>query len=240
VEYGLVIGTYASYPLVHIHLEMNKRLGIRCPILVHDDCSPQQADLRMLCTSYGVAFLSTNQRQGHYLGDLSCILSGISWAKDRGLSIVVKMSRRFVPITNWASSLAGVYDPDSPIPTYGNWFNKENWRIRTDCFAMNVGEWGRVEPDLEMMAINVKIAKGHSFCVEKYVTKKSRQICQSNPLAIWDYVARGWKSASSNFIFHMQFHKQPTHGTLEYVKIARSLGLGYQEKDLIDAFFLET
>jgi len=52
-EPGLVVGTFAAVPFVHLQLEAHRRLYPHVPILVHDDASPCGAQLRRLCTDCG-------------------------------------------------------------------------------------------------------------------------------------------------------------------------------------------
>ena len=40
---AVVIGTFASVPYVHLHLELLKRNNPEVPVMVHDDCSPRGA-----------------------------------------------------------------------------------------------------------------------------------------------------------------------------------------------------
>ncbi len=46
---GVVVGTFAALPYVHLQLEARRRRWPGVPMLVHDDASPQQADLSALC-----------------------------------------------------------------------------------------------------------------------------------------------------------------------------------------------
>src|ERR1700677_25728 len=99
---GLVVGTFAAVPYVHMHLEARRRFYPDVPLIVHDDASPNQRDLRRLCADYGCEFESNDTRRPLCIGDVSCLLGGLLWAKHIGLDIVVKMSRRFVPLRDWS------------------------------------------------------------------------------------------------------------------------------------------
>jgi hypothetical protein len=119
VAVGLVVGTFAAVPYVHLHLGARRRLYPHVPLLVHDDASPKQHELRRLCEEYGCEFESNDVRQPACIGDISCLLGGLLWAKHIGLDIVVKMSRRFVPLVDWVGDLRGLALA-SQYPTYSN------------------------------------------------------------------------------------------------------------------------
>ena len=53
---GVVIGTFAAVPYIHLHLEAWRRLFPHIRLLVHDDASPEQERLRRLCAEYGCEF----------------------------------------------------------------------------------------------------------------------------------------------------------------------------------------
>ena len=70
VTIGLVVGTFAAVPYVHLHLEARRRLYPHVPLLVHDDASPKQGELRRLCEEYGCEFESNDIRQPACIGDI--------------------------------------------------------------------------------------------------------------------------------------------------------------------------
>src|SRR3954471_7147461 len=92
---GVVIGTFAAVPYVHLHLESRARNYPHVPMLVHDDGSPRRKELQSLCERYGADFISRPTRAQPTIGDLSAFVSGFDWAHERRFSLLVKMSRRF-------------------------------------------------------------------------------------------------------------------------------------------------
>ena len=136
---GLVIGTFGSLPYVHLHLESRRRWYPEMPVLVHDDASDQTHELRALCAAYSAEFRTTDQRRGHYEGDLAVFQRGFAWAGDRGLDLLVKMSRRFVPLCDWVPSLQALVR-ETQYATYTN-RNGDGFGFRTDCIAMDVPAW---------------------------------------------------------------------------------------------------
>ena len=90
-EIAMVVGTFAAVPYVHLHLEARRRLYPEVPLLVHDDHSPQVAELESLCRSYGADFEQTATRLPPCKGDLSAFVGGLAWARERGAGLLVKM-----------------------------------------------------------------------------------------------------------------------------------------------------
>jgi cephalosporin hydroxylase len=56
VAIGLMVGTFAAVPYIHLQLEARRRLYPHVPLLVHDDGSTKRDDLQRLCAEYGCEF----------------------------------------------------------------------------------------------------------------------------------------------------------------------------------------
>src|SRR5207253_8771607 len=76
-QVGMVLGTYAAVPYIHLQLEARQRFYPTVPLLVHDDGSHKIAPLRALCQQYGCDFEYNGQRQPPCLGDLSAFVGGL-------------------------------------------------------------------------------------------------------------------------------------------------------------------
>jgi len=137
---GVVVGTYGSVPYVHLHLEVWRRNYGNIPLLVHDDCSPDGEALQALCARYGAGFSCNEERFGHGPGDMTVFLSGLRWAHDNNLDILVKFSRRFVPRINWIMDLQ-LLAYVSQYATYSSYCTSNNFGFRTECVAMHVPSW---------------------------------------------------------------------------------------------------
>lgn len=68
---GVVIGTFAAVPYVHLQLESWRRNYPQTPLLVSDGASPVADELRKLCASYDAVFVSNPARLRQTVGDLS-------------------------------------------------------------------------------------------------------------------------------------------------------------------------
>lgn len=137
---GLVVGTFAAIPYVHLHLEARRRLYPKVPMLLHDDCSPHGAALEELCAGYGVEFASTATRFPSCKGDLSAMATGFVWAREKEVDLLVKMSRRFIPLIPWAADLAALA-LRAQYATYSSWTTSFDFGFRTECVGFAVQEW---------------------------------------------------------------------------------------------------
>jgi hypothetical protein len=137
---GLIIGTYAAVPYVHLQLEMWRRYCDGVPVLVHDDCSPKSAELAELCAAYGAGFHATPLRMGHITGDLRVLLHGLEWASASRVELLVKFSRRFVPLVNWQPDLCALA-METQYATYSAQCRHYRYGFRTECMAMHVPSW---------------------------------------------------------------------------------------------------
>ena len=137
---GIVIGTYGATPFVHLHLALAKRLYPQVPILVHDDASPEEDELRALCAGYGAEFRTSRTRGGHAAGDLRCYARGLEWARERDLDLLVKFSRRFVPLYDWTMELKRLAR-SFPYPTFCSYNTSYRFGFRTECVAFAVEGW---------------------------------------------------------------------------------------------------
>lgn len=137
---GLVIGTFAAVPYIHVALESRRRNYPRLPVLVNDDCSPKRDELRALCSSYGAEFLSNERRLGWPTGDLWSFYNGFAWARRRNLKFLVKMSRRFIPLHNWLPDFRRLAF-ETRAATFGNECSQSGMRIRTECVGFDAERW---------------------------------------------------------------------------------------------------
>ena len=169
---GLIIGTYAAVPYVHLQLECWRRHCQDVALLVHDDCSPQWREIRALCRDYGAEFSTNPSRLGHVVGDMVVYERGLDWALQREVELLVKFSRRFVPLIEWQSSLVTLAC-ESQFATYSGLCQFHGFGFRTEALAMHVQSWltyHGLEP------IQAQIALGDSSLVEAVVHMGAQQV----------------------------------------------------------------
>jgi hypothetical protein len=175
---GLVIGTYASIPYIHLQLEARKRFYPSVPVLVHDDGSPRWRDLHKLCREHGAdAHLATTRTKPdpHILGDLSAFVQGLLWADRIGVDLLVKFSRRWVVLRDWVTELRDLA-VSTQYQTYSNYCTSSGFGFRTECIAMHVPSWfgsGFIEESRD------RISRGDLYLPEMYVHHWSDRVMQS-------------------------------------------------------------
>ena len=146
-RFTLVIGTFAAVPYVHLQLEARRRLFADVPLLVHDDASPAAGTLAALCRAYGADFSRNPARLPPCKGDLSVFLRGRDGGRAVGADVVVKLSRRFIPVTDWRGSLAALAR-DSQYATLCAWTTSFRFGFRSECVGLAVERWGRFAGEL--------------------------------------------------------------------------------------------
>ena len=227
---GLVISTYSALPYVELALAVRQRLYPDLPTLVHDDASKRTTELESLCARYGVEVETTSSRLGHPMGDLCGIVGGLRWAEERGIELLVKMSRRFIPLTNWVTGLTELARA-SQYPTYSNVCRHFGMPIRSECTAMAVKEW-RSE-DIEGEITRLMLRASGRFIPEKFVSdlawKLDARKCRTARawvegrfdygFALWDFVASSRVEKCRSHLWYS------ANGPQDYAGLARNLGL---------------
>ena len=137
---GVVIGTYASVPYVHLQLALIRETYPDLPVLVHDDCSERGEELKTLCLQYKADFRSTTKREGHPVGDAFALAAGLEWASERGVELLVKFSRRWIYLCEWLSSIQFLA-VESQASTFSSWCKRWGFGFRTECLAAHVSGW---------------------------------------------------------------------------------------------------
>ena len=164
---GLVIGTYAALPYIHLQLEARKRLYLNVPTLVHDDGSRQGAELEALSKEYGAEFTTHPVRHRQHLGDLSVYAVGLEWAKRRRLRFLHKVSRRWIWRVDWRESLLRLFE-DSEAPTLSNFTEAFDFGFRTECIAFDIDRWSC---EVFMEDVQERIDSRAEVFVESYMHK---------------------------------------------------------------------
>jgi hypothetical protein len=136
---GLVISTFGTPEYIQLAMEVMKNNGVNIPVLVHDDSSGDK-NLQEICRKYGCNFTSTRTKYGHFAGDVASVHNGLIWAENKKIDVLIKMSRRFIPLFDWTKSLLETIEKN-PNFTYGNRCNHFDFPLRTECVAYVVKKW---------------------------------------------------------------------------------------------------
>jgi hypothetical protein len=227
---GLAISTYAAPAYVELALAVRQRLYPDLPTLVHDDASKHKAELESLCARHGVEFETTSSRLGHPMGDLCGIVGGLRWAQERGIDLLVKMSRRFIPLTNWTPGLAELAKV-SQYPTYSNVCRHFGMPIRSECIAMAVQEWR--SDDIEGQITRTMLRQSGRFMPESFVADLAWKLDarKCGTARAWtegrfDYGYAVWDFISSSRVEKCRSHLwYSANGPQDYAGLAHNLGL---------------
>jgi hypothetical protein len=240
---GLVIGTFAAVPYVHLHLESWRRFYPSIPILVHDDCSPNQAHLQALCEEYGADFVSSPRRGRWTVGDMASYVEGFSWAGSRGIELLVKMSRRFIPLYNWIPGLQSLAF-ESQYPTFSNECKHFSFGFRTECIGFHVESWLRAGA---LEEIRRPVLNDEPVFVEGYLHNLAREVLRrqgcaakqeyvkANPrpehadgYGVWEIMADKRVTRQPHILWHDC--DQP----VDYARVSAVYGLPYRLEDFND------
>jgi len=241
---GLVISTFGSVPYVALALAARNTLYPTLPVVVHDDASDQSDELARLCEQNGVDFQTNSARLGHEMGDLLSLVGGLRWAQERGIDLLVRMTRRFIPKRDWTAHLAEVA-MYTQFGTLGRECNTHRLPIRTECFAMYVGHWALPEIAGEMAKF--AITNRASIVVERYVytmvgkvyemgcgaaLEWERLHVRTTPRAMfapWEFVEPQRGLLTPNYLFH------EANWPGDYAALAQNAGLNYSADDFASA-----
>lgn len=223
---GVAIGTCGTVPYVHLQLEMAKRFfgpgGI--PILVVNDGKSERYDakgLASLCEDYGVEFFA-GEYLGHSIGDIRVFQQALKWAATRNIDIVVKLSRRFVPLfPSWRRELLTLASTHLEVACFTRRMaDRSDGMFRTDCIALRVRKYQNAKT--ERLIEESKTRSPHNLNVEPFMLSLANM---NGGWAMWDLIghtsSRPWKKS-------MQWRGLlPCH----YGDLSRELGLDYTDKD---------
>jgi hypothetical protein len=153
---------------------------------------------------------------------------------------LVKMSRRFIPLTDWVTDLTQLALA-SQYPTYANLCRFFSLPIRTECMAVAVGEWR--SPDVageirRFMLQNLEWTMAETYLVD-FARKVESRRCDAARAwtartpetshllgyATWDFVAPSRTQQSRNHLWHT------ANGPEAYAGAARNLGLSLGIED---------
>jgi hypothetical protein len=240
---GLVVGTYGSVPYVHLQLEARRRFYPDVSLLVHDDGSSKGDELRRLCEEYGCEFETNESRRLTNIGDISCFLGGLLWAQWRHLDLLVKVSRRFLPVVNWVPELQELAMA-SQYATYSNFTESFNFGFRSECVGMAVNEWidhrvheqlaaialGPREPFVEAVLHNIARRLAATRCEQAVQWDKARGLRPSDRdgYAPWEFMGTDRCRRYPQFLWHDSASPE------DYHRLACEWGLAYSMEDFLD------
>lgn len=234
---GLVIGTFAAVPYVHLALESRRRHYPGLPVLISDDCSPKQDELRTLCRSYGAEFFSNERRSGWPAGDLLALSNGFAWAERRDIRLLVKMSRRFIPLCDWPPDFRRLAS-ETRAATFGNKCSQSGMKIRTECIGYDVEKWAASGVIQKIRRIANSLTAG--IWVERLIYNLSLEVAardasdadraaaNSRPFEPWSLVPDQRTTPRPDVLWHN------VDKAFDYYRVAVLFGLDYSFEDFAD------
>jgi hypothetical protein len=240
---GLVVGTFAAVPYVRLHLEAWRRYYPGIPILIADDGSPCREAIKEICASYGVVFESNYDRLRRTVGDMSAYVKGFDWAASIGVQLLVKMSRRFIPLYNWVPELQALALM-SQMPTFSQCCDHFHFGFRTECIAFHCASWRQSGA---YQQIKDKVDRNQPEFVEGFLHQLTRTVaskccCSSaqeyirrNPrpsdrdgYAEWNIMANKRTTRVPRVLWH------DSDKPFDYCRVAALLGLDFALTDFDD------
>jgi hypothetical protein len=246
---GLVIGTYAAVSYVWLQLEARKRFYPHVPVFVHDDGSHKRNRLKYLCDVYEVEFSTNKVRLGHTMGDLSTYIAGLEWARDHGIDLLLKVSRRWLFLVDWTTSLLNLA-MWSQYATIGTWSPPGKldyinpFHFRTECLGLSVKAWsqdwvqtkltGACRKDMVRIELFMHDLAKH---LEKDQCDDAKRWRISHPVdedkrgyAIWDFI--GTSRHEREGCSHIMWHGWSSYA--DYHELAMSWGSPFSEQSFAD------
>jgi hypothetical protein len=147
---GVVIGSYHWPKLVALQIILIRSLCGEVPILICDDAteSPRAELLKWICKILRADLIVNSERKGHLWGDTLAFRNGLTWANERGLKTIAKLSQRFlVRRPRWLQEISReLLDSGRCIATQECRHKNIGFVVRTEAAVLNVAQWMR--PDV--------------------------------------------------------------------------------------------
>lgn len=145
---GVVVGHYGMPRVAELQVRLIRHHCGAVPILVHDDWSPEPArgELDAAMALMGVPVVRSGTANiGHAGGDLGAFHAGLTWAKEKGLRVLVKLSQRFlVDVPNWIDDAARVLTSGRESCLSDACLEGAcRLPLRTECIAVDVPRWNK-------------------------------------------------------------------------------------------------
>jgi hypothetical protein len=242
---GVVIGTFAAVPYVHLSLATLRKHEPDIRIMVHDDCSPAGNKLKELCEQYGAAYYSLSFRHEPTVGDLSALVNACTWSYDNNCKIGIKLSRRYIINRPFVSGLQELFY-NMQIPTVCGACATFGFGYRSECVAMWTPSWiasGLVEE----MKNTVSLNKQYSGLPEGWYHEKARKVYEFSKNEMrkkydnfypipdtraafteWPLMGLGRGQKTQNILWH------DSHTAKDYWELSQQLNLPYSLEQFQD------
>lgn len=243
---GIVIGTFAAVPYIHLSLECLRKHESGIKILVHDDCSPKSEELKKLCFKYDASFFSLNKRAKRYLGDMSAIYMACKWSYEQNCKIGVKLSRRFIIDKPFSYGLQEIFNNTDAITVTGACCDY-GFGFRSECIAFNLNAWIKQKDILDEMQKLIQNNDNNIGLPEAWYHNKTKIVynrCSSSYRTKYDNVYKPIENKSGFIDWYLmglgRCHKienvlwHDANGAADYYQLSQTYNLPYSFNDFID------
>lgn len=229
-QIGCLISTAGTVPYVHLQLAQARRLhGDGFPLVVaNDNHGLGGEEIEKLCADYGAAYITYDEPIGHTTGDLRNIWEGLKWADVNNIQLLVKLSRRYVPLVHYRNQLAYLASTnlDAAAFTRRN-SDRPDGMFRTDCIALRTRKW--VQSDRAREVIEESLSRHwRQLQVEPLLLSLAEV---SGGWAHWDMVGKAIHTPHDKAL---QWRGILPH---YYADLSRELGLPYTDNDFCGGAF---
>lgn len=97
MKIAISIGSYYLSSFVELNLRKCRRIfGADAPILVSDGASERSGEIEELADRFGAYYIGERVNRGHFAGDVQNTINGLTFARDQGADLCLKINQRFV------------------------------------------------------------------------------------------------------------------------------------------------
>jgi hypothetical protein len=160
-EIGIIINANENIQYLDLHLHYLKNVNNFIKILVYDNCSNIQKELKSLCNEYNVEFYSSpnklySDKEIGNISDIDIIYQGLLWAKQNNIEVLVKFNVDIIPCYNWKSNFLSLIKESNGI-TFASSVNNNDYNINfnSDFIGFYVPVWSSNYP-LQCMLFTIQ------------------------------------------------------------------------------------
>jgi hypothetical protein len=143
---GIVVGCYGWPELAQLQIQLIRHTCGPVPILIAPDDPANDSTYESIIrnSDANVWHMPNPLRIGHTGGDVSALYKGLQWSHQLNLTVLVKLSQRFlIDRTRWAQDAAReLIASGLPLATR-RCRGKAVWPLRTEAMVLDVAAWNR-------------------------------------------------------------------------------------------------
>ena len=175
----------ANKNILYLALQLHylKNVNNFTKILVYDNCSDKQNEIKNLCDEYNVDFYSPeaqlySDNEIGSISDIDIIYQGLIWSKQNNIELLIKFNVEFIPCYSWKSEFLTLVKNSDAI-TFTNFINNENYNINfnSDCIGFYVPAWCS---DYPLQSMLFSIQNEMPVCINVWLHELSKTLSCNN------------------------------------------------------------